>query len=651
MSFSSDDINYLIYRYLHESGFEHSAFTFASESRVLESGIAGSDIPMGALINVVQKGIFYTEAELCSIASTSAAGDVRADKPVMDNLTLLEAVLNDSPTNKEREKSATDIAKSPKAVAAVNNNNDKHLQQMRDREMREAHQEKRNISAGTSKDSESISTGSSFATPIVSASPSNAPSFSGTTNLSNSPAASSAANSHHSFPPTVNQSYKQHQVFTGSGQSKVERDRECRDRVVNNGQVGKFKIAADYRAAHANGNINGTPMELDGVPVGHMKNGNGTYSSNPVQIGTKGFEISKDKIRRLEGHTGEVFVCSWNPVNDLIATGSGDSTVRIWNTTRSELQPSSQAVVKCVHTLQHTFAANENSCMKDVTSIDWNNSGDLLVTGCYDGRARIWKPSGELICILTAHKGPIFALKWSAKGDKILSAGVDKTTIVWNAANGTELQRFQLHSSSALDIDWISDDTFASCSTDKQIFVCKLGCDKAIMTYSGHTNEINAVKYDAHSKLLASCSDDMTLKIWSLHSDHCLFNFNSHEKEVYTIRWSPLGYIVASASLDHTVRLWDAKDGKCLQTLVKHTEPVYTVGFSPDGTYIASGSFDKSVCIWDVKTGSVVQSYSGNQNDGGIFEVGWNCRGDKVAASTHGGTVIILDVRHLKRSL
>ena len=108
---------------------------------------------------------------------------------------------------------------------------------------------------------------------------------------------------------------------------------------------------------------------------------------------------------------------------------------------------------------------------------------------------------------------------------------------------------------------------------------------------------------------------------------------------------------MASASVDHTVRLWDARDGKCLQKLVRHTEPVNSVGFSPDGAYVASGSFDRSVCIWDVKTGEIVHSYTGSPADGGVYEVAWNCRGDKVAASTYGGMVIILDVRHLKRSL
>ncbi|VDM12386.1 unnamed protein product [Wuchereria bancrofti] len=228
-----------------------------------------------------------------------------------------------------------------------------------------------------------------------------------------------------------------------------------------------------------------------------------------------------------------------------------------------------------------------------------------------------------------------------------------RTTIVWDPLKGIQVQVFQFHSSSALDVDWMSDDTFASCSTDMCIHVCKLGCEKPLKTFQGHTNEVNAVKYDVYSRLLASCSDDMTLKVWSMNYENVVHSLKAHDKEIYTIRWSPIGYTLASASFDHTVRLWDIERGMCVRTLTKHTEPVYSVGFSPDGKYIASGSFDRSVYIWDVqvKSGKLIQSHTGSLSDGGIFEVGWNFRGDKVGASASDGTVIILDVRHIKNRL
>lgn len=45
-------------------GFEHSAFTFGTESHINQSNINGALVPAGSLLNIVQKGLQYTEAEI-----------------------------------------------------------------------------------------------------------------------------------------------------------------------------------------------------------------------------------------------------------------------------------------------------------------------------------------------------------------------------------------------------------------------------------------------------------------------------------------------------------------------------------------------------------------------------------------------------------
>ena len=82
MSITSDEVNYLIYRYLKESGtrsrifmivyhitsnyfkgFEHAAFTFAYESNVVKYDISANDVPPGALVYYLQKGLQFVEVE------------------------------------------------------------------------------------------------------------------------------------------------------------------------------------------------------------------------------------------------------------------------------------------------------------------------------------------------------------------------------------------------------------------------------------------------------------------------------------------------------------------------------------------------------------------------------------------------------------
>ena len=51
-----------------------------------------------------------------------------------------------------------------------------------------------------------------------------------------------------------------------------------------------------------------------------------------------------------------------------------------------------------------------------------------------------------------------------------------------------------------LDVDWRDNTSFASCSTDKHIYVCQMGQPQPLMRFEGHTDEVNAVKWDPSGK-------------------------------------------------------------------------------------------------------------------------------------------------------
>lgn len=215
-----------------------------------------------------------------------------------------------------------------------------------------------------------------------------------------------------------------------------------------------------------------------------------TVAAAPAPVDTmevdQSIEIPASKVTVLRGHESEVFICAWNPSTDLLASGSGDSTARIWDLSDNSTSPDQLVLRHCIQK-----GGTEVPSNKDVTSLDWNCDGTLLATGSYDGYARIWTTDGRLASTLGQHKGPIFALKWNKRGNYILSAGVDKTTIIWDASTGQCTQQFSFHSAPALDVDWQTNTSFASCSTDMCIHVCKLHADKPIKSFQGHTNEVS----------------------------------------------------------------------------------------------------------------------------------------------------------------
>ncbi|XP_028403257.1 F-box-like/WD repeat-containing protein TBL1X [Dendronephthya gigantea] len=482
MAISSDEVNFLVYRYLQESGFPHSAFSFGVESNSIHSSIDGVSIPSGALISVLQKGVQFVEAEACFGEDGTFYGE--------GELSLVEAV-------------------NPSAVSDLHTKALRHLED-------------------------------------------------------------------------------------------------------------KAKEALSF---------------ID-------------VASGP--------EFPNTKVTTLEGHQSEVCVCSWNPSVDVLASGAGDATVRLWPFTNTE---DIKEVTPLVLPQEEKDSENIPGNIpqgKDVTALDWNNDGTLLATGLYNGHVKIWNNEGQEVVTLKEHKGVIFCVKWNDKGSYLLSAAIDQLCIVWDTTTWQVKQQFSLHQAPTLDIDWQNTSTFASCSPDKTIHVCKVGVEKSVKTFEGHTGEINAIKWDPSGTLLASCSDDGSAKVWSLKNDAPVHSYQNDAKDqVYTLEWSPSGPgsfnvtippCLATASLDGVVRIWENETGSCSLTLAGHREPVYSVSYSPDAKFIATGSSDRCVNIWSTQNGTLLYTYQGS---GPIFQLQWSPRGDKLAACVSDTTVKLLDVRVL----
>lgn len=78
-------------------------------------------------------------------------------------------------------------------------------------------------------------------------------------------------------------------------------------------------------------------------------------------------EIPASKATVLRGHESEVFICAWNPSTDLLASGSGDSTARIWDMSDNTASPNQLVLRHCIQKGGAEVPSN-----KDVTSLDWN---------------------------------------------------------------------------------------------------------------------------------------------------------------------------------------------------------------------------------------------------------------------------------------
>ena len=363
----------------------------------------------------------------------------------------------------------------------------------------------------------------------------------------------------------------------------------------------------------------------------------------------------------LTGHGAEVFALAWNPtVPNLLASGAGDATVRIWDLSSSGEEPA-----VCKH-LPPTQA-------KNVSTVAWNPDGTLLASGSYDGILRLWTPQGDLHLVMSMHQGAIFAVRWNRKGNMLLTGSADGTAIVWDVSSGRTRQQFSLHSDNVLDVQWLTGDidsqvahpnpsvadaVFATCSADNSVQICKVGEPKPLKSLVRHTDEVNSIRFDPSQSLLASASDDGVVHVWVVDVPGvatCTLDkapsenraparvLQGHKEEVYALAWSPTGpgsthpdqpRMLASASFDHTARLWNVDTGDCIHVIDKHERSVYALCFSPCARYLATGGIDHRVLVTrisvrdfyvelTIQDGEPVYEYVGG---GPVMDLVWHAR-------------------------
>ena len=201
--------------------------------------------------------------------------------------------------------------------------------------------------------------------------------------------------------------------------------------------------------------------------------------------------------------------------------------------------------------------------------------GKYLASGPSDGVGRIWTDTGKLKMLLKRHTGAIFSLHWSPNGRRLLTCGIDCSSVVWNPNSGDVVQQFTNHKAPVLDVAWKNDNTFVSCSQDHTLFAYEIGRQMPIRHLTGHSGEVNAVEFDPTGNILASCSDDKTVRLWKLSEDSSVATLSGHTSEIYSIQWSPAcasySPLLATASFDSYVKLWNPETGNVVNTLAHHT--------------------------------------------------------------------------------
>jgi len=280
-----------------------------------------------------------------------------------------------------------------------------------------------------------------------------------------------------------------------------------------------------------------------------------------------------------------------------------------------------------------------------VMSVAFSPNGKLLASGGGDSMIKLWDmETGKSLRTLPGHIGWVVSVMFSPDGKQLASSSLDNTVKLWDVNTGGELGDLSGHSKFVKSVAFSPDGRLiASGSYDQTIKLWDAGTRRELRTLAGHSNGVEVVAFSPDGQLLASGSGDMTVKLWNVETGRELGTLTGHSNGVTAIAFSPDGQLLASGSLDTTVKLWNVETGREVRSLAGHSNLIWSIAFAPDGKLLASGSRDSTIKLWDPKTGKDLRTLAGDPDDA-VFGVAFSPDGKRLAAAKLIPTIHLWDV-------
>ena len=249
-----------------------------------------------------------------------------------------------------------------------------------------------------------------------------------------------------------------------------------------------------------------------------------------------------------------------------------------------------------------------------VHSASFSPDGKRIVSASDDKTSRIWDAqTGRELQKLVGHTDEVNSASFSPDGKHIVSASSDETVRIWDSQTGCELQIMRGHTRPVISASFSPDGKrIVSASNDSTVRIWDAETGQELQKLEGHTNWVESACFSPDGMRIVSASDDKTVRIWDAQTGRELRKLEGHTGTVHSACFSPNGQRIVSASGDITVRIWDVQTGRELRKLEGHTISVSSACFSPDGQRIVSASGDKTVRIWDVQTGRELRKLEGH---------------------------------------